>query len=173
MLPVGIKDSIKDQLWEIADEIGWLNLGLADKSRYYEVWTSDPDIGGRLGMFMELGQVRVYIKDTLMKDYGRIRLADEKRPLRALGLSDATILEEYIKPHGRRMNDGRVISWGRADDWKSILMAVHERAYWASSATPFGAVFLLSTGRYHEARARSVVEDAAAKLGVQKVVWLD
>jgi hypothetical protein len=91
---------------------------------------------------MDSGKVRVYIKDTLLKDYAGHRLADDVAPLRALGFSSpfAEAEETYVKPHGRRLLDGRIVCWGRAEDWKSILMALHERAYVRESARPHAAV---------------------------------
>lgn len=172
-VPNNIRESLKAKLWYIADQLGWGNLGQVDKARYYEIWTRDPEIGGLLSRYLDGGQVRVYIKDSLLKDYSRLRLADPNRPLRVLGLDDETkVIERYIKPHGRRLDDGRVLSWGRADDWKAILMAVHERAF-AHKAKPFAVVLVRSSGRYHETHTRAVVEDAAKKLGIERVVWLD
>lgn len=172
-IPNNIRDVLKTKLWDIADELDWSSLGQGDKARYYEIWTRDPEIGGRLSRYMDGGQVRVYIKDTLLKAYGRVRLADPDRPLRVVGLpGDAKPVEEYIKPHGRRLEDGRVICWGRADDWKAILMAVHERAF-VNKGQPFAVVLMRASGRYHEVHARAVVEDAARRLGIDRVRWLD
>ena len=154
----------------------WIGITLSpmDKSHYYGTWTKDAEIGGRLGRYMAHGQVRVYIKDTLLKDYTRSRLADYERPFRVLGIPEAThVVESYSKPHGRRLEDGRVICWGRADDWKTILMALHERTFGNSHSCPHAGVFLYSLGRFHEIHARALVEDAATKLGIAQVVWLD
>jgi hypothetical protein len=172
-IPSATRTSLKQRLWDTADKLGWNNLSQADKARYYEVWTKDAEIGGVISRYMDGGQVRVYIKDTLLKDYGRVRLADPVRPLRALGIDgQAADAERYIKPHGRRLEDGRVLCWGRADDWKAVLMAVHERAF-ASKGKPFAVVLMSSCGRYHDAHGRAVVEDAAKKLGIERIVWLD
>ena len=172
-IPSATRAGLKKKLWDEADRLGWSELSQAEKARYYEVWTKDPQIGGVVSRYLDGGQVRVYLKDTLLKDYGRARMADPHRALRALGLKDqAGFVEEYIKPHGRRLEDGRVVCWGRADDWKAILMAVHERAFMGKGLR-FGAVLMFSSGRYHEAHGRAVVEDAARRLGIQHIVWLE
>ncbi len=172
-IPSATRTSLKRRLWDIADQLGWNNLSQADKARFYEVWTKDPEIGGVISRYMDGGQVRVHIKDTLLKDYGRVRLADPGRPLRSLGIDgQVDTVEKYIKPHGRRLCDGRVMCWGRADDWKTVLMAIHERAFF-SEGKPFAAVFMSSCGRYHDEHGRAVVEDAAKKLGIERIVWLD
>jgi hypothetical protein len=173
IVPVNVRTELKERLWQAADQLGWNDLGQAEKANHYEVWTRDPDIGGLLTRFMDGGQVRVYIKDTLLKDYGRVRRADPMRPLRALGItSKSSIVETYIKPHGRRLEDGRILCWGRADDWKAILMAVHERAF-DQKCKPFAAILMSSAARFQEARSRAVVDDAAKKLGIERVIWFD
>ena len=173
-VPATTRSALKEKLWQRGDDLGWATLSPMDKSHHYEAWTKDPEIGGRLGRYMGQGQIRVYIKDTLLKDYTRSRLADHEQPFRVLGIPEAAyVVETYTKPHGRRLEDGRVICWGRADDWKTILMALHERTFGNSSGSSHAAVFLYSLGRFHEMRARALVEDAATKLGIAKVMWLD
>lgn len=133
----------------LADEIGWINLSPGTKSRFYQNWTRDPKIGGLLARVMNKEQVRVYLKDTIMKDYVRDRLADSSRPRNALGIDqNVKVLETYIKPHGQRLSDNRVICWGRADDWKAVLMALHERSYLGPVVRPYGAVLSQASGRY-------------------------
>ena len=173
-VPYIARTALKKKLWQRADGLGWAYLSPTDKSRHYEAWTKSPEIGGHLGRYMEQGQVRVYIKDTLLKDYTRSRLADHERPFRVLGISEGVyVVETYTKPHGRRLEDGRVICWGRADDWKTILMALYERTFGNSHCYPHAVVFLNSLGRFHEIQARVLVEGAATKLGIAKVIWLD
>lgn len=172
-IPRATRNLLKQRLWDTADQLGWQNLSQSDKARYYEIWTRDPELGGVISRYMDGGQVRVYIKDTLLKDYARVRMADPERPLRSLGIDDqVACIEKYIKPHGRRLDDGRVLCWGRSDDWKSILMAVHERAFYCKGK-PFAAVFMASCGKYHDAYSRAVVEDAGKKLGIERIMWLD
>lgn len=173
-VPISVRDILKQMLWKQADALGWIMLSPSDKSRQYEVWTRDLSIGGRLGRYMDQGKIRVYIKDSLLKDYTRSRLAESERPYRVLSIQNSLRVEKtYTKPHGRLFADGRVICWGQADDWKTILMALHERTFGQIGACPYAAVFLFSTGRYHEISAREVVQDAADKLYIQKVIWLD
>lgn len=173
-VPEAVRIELRDILWTAADRINWLSLSPTIKSRQYEQWTSDPAVGGVLARFMDRGQIRVYIKDTLLKDYARQRFGDESAPRRALGISpEAEVAQLYVKPHGRRLVDGRVICWGRADEWKSILMALHERTFGDADLRPHGVVLLRALDRYHEPHARAVVEDAAAKLCIQRVIWID
>ena len=172
-IPVGIRDEIRKHLWDEADRLEWAALSAKDKARYYSVWTETKEIGGRLAAFMDPRQVRVYIKDTLLKSYARERLSDEHPVFRILKLpSETAVVAKYIKPHGRRLADGREIAWSRATEWKATLMALHERAF-EHRGQPFAAVFFESGTKHDGLRSRAAVEDASAKLGIKKIVWAD
>lgn len=173
-VPDHIRNELKRRLWKQADELSWINLSPSAKSSHYQNWTRDPNIGGTLSRFMDRSRVRVYLKDTLLKDYTRTRSGDAARPLRVLGLSGiADTAATYEKPHGRRLEDGRVICWGRAEDWKSVLMALHERAYASDEHSPYGIILTHAVGRFKERCLRALIIDAATKLGVERVVWLE
>lgn len=169
-----LRNEIKEQLWEEADRLDWAGLSAKDKARQYSIWTETPAIGGRLAAVMDPRQVRVYIKDTLLKAYTRERMADPSRPFRVLGLpSDTDCVEEFIKPHGRRLSDGRLVAWSKATEWKATLLALHERAFEDSGARAYAAVFFEAITKHPDPASRAVVEDAARKLGIEKIVWLD
>lgn len=173
-VPDDTRDRLRTLLWKTADEVGWATLSPTDKTKRYESWTRDAQVGGVLARYMDSGQVRVYLKDTLLKGYGRAHLADESIPFRVAGVDGVSdCVESYVKPHGRRLQDGRILCWGRADDWKSVLMAIHERAYRQPGARPFAAILLHPSGRYHEDHARAPIDDAALKLGIERLIWLD
>jgi hypothetical protein len=126
-----------------------------------------------LARYIDTRRVRVYIKDTLLKDYVRRRSSDASLPFRALGInSDASAVEEYIKPHGRRLSDGRIVCWGRSDDWKAVVVAVYERAYQRLGHRAYGAVLFDAVGRYGQDDVRAMVENAASRLGVERVAWV-
>lgn len=173
-VPDHIRKDLRRRLWGLADEVGWTDLSPSAKSSHYENWTRDPDIGGRLSRFMDRSRVRVYLKDTLLKEYTRTRSGDAARPFRVLGLSGtANTAATYEKPHGRRLENGRVVCWGRAEEWKSVLMAVHERAYASDEYKPYGVILTHAVGRFKESRVRALVGDAATKLGVERLIWLE
>lgn len=173
-VPAGVRDSIRKILWERAEDLRWQDLSSGEKSKYYESWTREEALGGVLSRYIDATHVRVYIKDTLLKDFTRTRMAEPRRPLKAIGinpdLEEIEGIETFEKPYGVRLRDGRVVCWGRADAWKAILLAVHERAF--EKGEPYGAV-LMSSPRFHDLDARRVVESAARKLGIHKLDWLD
>lgn len=172
-VPDHVREKLRTRLWELADEKQWISLSTAEKSASYEAWTRDPSVGGVLSRFISVSDVRLYLKDTLLKDYSRQKHADDTLVLRVLGVDGEMVTKTYIKPHGRVLADGRVLSWGRSNDWKSILMATYERAYGEPNRRPFGVVLTNACGQYHQTAARTMVESAASKLGIERIVWLD
>jgi hypothetical protein len=173
-VPDAAYNRIKEALWAVADERNWPTLSDQQKTALYEDWIRDDDIGGVLSRYVDAGNVRVYIKDTIMKPYGRERIKDFQPILKLLGLPDDTsVAETYIKPHGRRLTDGKIICWGLARDWKDILFAVFERAYLARSAAPFAAVIMFPTGKSQQPKYRHMIDTAGEKMGVQHLIWYD
>jgi hypothetical protein len=171
-VPDEVRDGMKRKLWTVADQLDWLAMGPVQKSQRYKHWANEPDVGGVLSRFMDVRQVRVYIKDTLMKKYPQARRADTNKPFQLLGiLSVVQTAHSFIRPHGRHLCDGRVICWRRAADWKSIIMAVHERAFQIKGARPFAAILFHSAAKYASDESRAVVNDAALKLGIERVIW--
>lgn len=173
-IPEQIRDGLRDKLWHTADKLGWASLNDAERSRIYERWTTDPTIGGQLAHFMDPRKVRVYIKDSLIKPYERARLlASEAEIWSALKIAPPTnAIETFIKPHGCRLDDGRVICWGKSRDWKLVLMAVFERSCVMNDSRPFGVV-LLETGKTSGAGMRHLVKEAATCLKIEKLAWLE
>ncbi|SIO06909.1 hypothetical protein SAMN05444172_0025 [Burkholderia sp. GAS332] len=174
MIPEKIREDIRSQLWAEADDIGWSSLSDIDRAKCYENWTRSSAIGVRLGHFMDPRRVRVYIKDSLLKPYERLRLSQtEDSVWQALALPTPGLnAESFIKPHGRRTTDGRVVCWGKSRDWKFVLFAVFERAWRHPASVPFGVV-LLESGKTTNARERQLVRDAAQKLGIVRIEWLE
>ena len=51
-------------------------------------------------------------------------------------------------------------------------MALHERSFCDQDSSPFGAVFIEASDGFSDPNARKVVENAATKLGVRKLIWV-
>ena len=174
IVPEEIRDGIRDKLWSTAAELGWSSLSDAERSRYYEQWTRDQTIGGQLAHFMDPRKVRVYIKDSLLKPYERARLLQTGDEVwRLIDVEQpASFAGTFIKPHGRRLHDGRVVCWGKSRDWKLILMSAFERGRATAEASAF-AVVLVETGPTADKHRRALVSDAAACLGIAKLAWAE
>lgn len=173
-IPKAIRDDIRARLWATADALSWSTLPDTERAKHYELWTRDHAIGGRLGHFMDPRKVRVYIKDSLVKPYERSRLSLlESDVWRLLSFpKPGPPAERYIKPHGRRLPDGKVVCWGKSRDWKLILMAVFERSNARPGFEAFGAV-LLESGKTTSEHQRWLVREAALRLRIQKLAWLE
>lgn len=172
-VPDDLRQALREMLWERADALRWSELPPPDKSRWYSRWTESPEIGGRLAPFLDPLKVRVYIKDTLLKDYQRSRLQSARRPLLHLGLSESIEqLEVFEKPYGLLIPGNRIVAWGKAVDWKTILMAVHERAF-LRKGIPYGAALLDAGARFQHPQDRAVVDEAAGLLKINELAWID
>ena len=168
-----MREEIRLRLWKQAEGLKWADLSPADKTRQYERWTRDPAIAEVLGRYMDPPRVRVYLKDAIFKPYNRAKLADWSRFALVLGIDPSTCVDVQIKPHGRSVNDGRVVCWGPASSWKVVLMALHERSFARRGLRPHAALLTRSVGRYREDLTRAMVQDAAKCLRVERLVWLD
>lgn len=174
-LPKDIRKDLMVRLWKVADDVNWLTLSDVSKSQYYDNWSRDPTIGGKLERFMPQREVRHYIKDGLLKIYCRERRGAELQSIcRFVGIvGPIAPVEKFERPHGCELADGRVICWGAADKWKTIVLAVHERCFGRATRKPFAAVFTQAAAHFGDAGTRLVVEDAARKLGIQLSRWRD
>lgn len=172
-LPPAVKREIQSRLWQRAAAMDWESMTVIERAKQYALWVSDPEIGGVLAAYMDARRVHPYLKDTLMKPFARANVSDAGRALCALGLPvGAPALERYERPHGVRLQQRGVVCWGKADDWKLVLMAAHERAFVKRSAIA-GVVLLPPLARFIRAQTREVVEDAGRKLGIAHIAWYD
>lgn len=173
-LPDSVRSSIRDLLWKRATDLGWSSLPDTDRSRYYEQWTREEAIGGKLGHYMDPRKIRVYIKDSLLKSYERTRVSSTEQDILAVLDIDPNlkVIRRYIKPHGLLFIDDKLVAWGKSRDWKLILMAVYERAVMNQGTIAFGTVLLESGNTLDESR-RTLVRGAAAQLGIARVEWID
>lgn len=174
-LPPTVKEKIQQIVWSQADEMCWPKLGPVERTRAYENWSKDKNVGGVLSYYMDPRRVRVYLKDTLLKPYQlEKRIQDTPRIVRFLGIEPGETVgaSTYSKPNGMRLADGRIIAWGRTRDWKSILMAAFERANRARGQRAFAVVFLEAEPSV-DGDLRSLIELAAASLSVERCMWLD
>ena len=172
-VPEEIFNKIKNRLWTRADQDGWISLGDQQKSAFYEHWSTDKSVGEVLERFMDKAQIRVYLKDTVMKPYTRERTSDASPMLKAVGLDGEELsIRDYVKPHGRQLFDRRVICWGDAKHWKPVLLATFERAY-RDMGKPYAVVLSRAVGKMAQASERELVQNLAKKLEIECVIWRD
>ena len=173
-VPDKVLNPIRERLWAQADEDGWMTLTDVDKTRFYEQWVRHEEVGGVLSRYMDGSEIRVYLKDTVMKPYPRERAKDPTPVLKRLQIpDDEFVVKEFVKPHGRVFHDGRVISWGRAKNWKAILLATYERAYGNPARRAYAAVLMHSAGNTEQEAERAMIADLGQRLGIERVEWLE
>lgn len=170
-VPADVRQSICDLLWKQADELDWTCLNNYQKSQQYKIWAQDERIGVVLSRYMPLERVHPYIKDSLLKPYAKSKKPEKADIMRLLGGEDVEAADEYIKPHGFRLEDGRIICWGRAVDWKIVLLATFERSKEALGYTPHAAILTESNGKFSSASYCSIIEEAAELLGIEKLLF--
>ena len=172
-IPDDVRNRLRDLIWERATNLGWSELPDNEKARHYEQWTREIAIGGTLGHYMDPRKVRVYIKDSLLKPYERARVSGtEQEILGALGIDPALeVAQRFIKPHGLRFVDGKIIGWGKSRDWKLVLMAMYERGALNPGTATMGTV-LLESGNTSDVGARALVRGAATRLGISRLEWI-
>jgi hypothetical protein len=172
-IPASVKARLQEALWKEADKLQWEALGSVEKARQYKVWTDSSAIGGILSAYMDPRAVRVYIKDTLLKAYSRSKLSEhEDLVLRICEKLDIDVTQSYIKPHGIMFTDRSFVAWGRADDWKSVIGSLFERAY-VNAGDPSIAILFRAVPRFTTDTSRAPVKAAATRLGVRRCVWFD
>jgi hypothetical protein len=173
-IPQKISTMIRDRLWKQADEAGWTTLTLQQKTALYEEWSKAPGVGNLLEGYLDGRSVRVYIKDVIMKPYGRARIQDAASILTLLQIPFTDQYRaQFVKPHGRILSDGRTIAWGLAKDWKAIVLAVFERAFRAQGAKPYAVVLMNPDGKMRQPSEHKLVEEVAKRLDIAVVQWQD
>ena len=170
-VPTDVRKSISDILWEQADELDWTCLNLHQKSQQYKVWAQDERIGVVLSRYMPLERVHPYIKDSLMKPYAKSKKPEKTDILRILGEEHVETVSDYIKPHGFRISDGRIICWGRAVDWKIVLLAIFERSKESEAYTPHAAILTEPNGKFSSDTYRKILQEAAELLGIEILLF--
>ncbi|MFD4546309.1 hypothetical protein [Streptomyces sp. NPDC058466] len=94
-IPPDVEAAVVTQLYAQAAELDWTHLNSTDRTRWYQSWTKDPEIGGRLiGFVGGTENIRPWLKDCPMKEYERARRGEGKYS--AFITRHAATLEEVV-----------------------------------------------------------------------------
>lgn len=170
-VPADVKKDICCRLWAQADTLDWVHLSIPQKTQQYEIWAKDTSIGIQLSHYMTLDRVHPYIKDSLMKPYAKQKKLSTDNIFKLLVVDSEFVVEDYIKPHGVRLDDGRIVCWGRAVDWKIILLSLFERSQIRPDFVPFAAVLSDSSGKFNSMYFNNIIGPASKLLGIQRIVF--
>jgi hypothetical protein len=140
-LPPQLRDQILYAMYRRADEIDWELLSNTKKTDQYRRWVDDPEVGGQMLLHGAEKDVRVWLKDVAMKEYGRAQeglgLYVRYLPKRFKGpqevvnaaldiswlvKSDSVV----IKPNrckATREEQSRLVLWGRPGGFKDLFWA--------------------------------------------------
>ncbi len=167
-----IKAEVTQLVHDIANEVDWQHLTIPQRKQYYEDWTLDSRIGGRLRMVMQPSQVRVYLKDTVMKAYSRAQRPQLPYLLESMDIDCDRVQQEFIKPVAILCNDGNLYTIAAAKEWKTAIMSAFERGATVKYLQR-NVVFIIdhTTGRFVDKSYRAIIDEAARRLNVE-VHWV-
>lgn len=172
-VPDDVRESLRRIVSERARSARWPGLTQSARTQLLDAWTADPIIGGSLESFMARSKVRSYIKDVLLRTGTRVSVRDglETAMLRRASLSGHRVKRRLAKPGGVILENGKVITWGRAQDWKALILTAFERD--EQGLGPCAAIVLTeAAGHMATPNIQKIVEDACRRLEVPAPIWL-
>ncbi|MBE1581152.1 hypothetical protein ACFORH_24720 [Amycolatopsis roodepoortensis] len=70
-VPKEVRDSVIQEIYRQVEEVDWEDLSDRDKSAHYARWVADAKIGDVLADYYTADGMRVWLKDTPLKEYAR------------------------------------------------------------------------------------------------------
>jgi hypothetical protein len=134
-----VESAVVARLFTDALAYGWDDLSPRKRSRHYEEWVADPQVGGILKRYMSESQARSWIKDGPMKEWARARAGtgrysgvipfDQNGPTRlvTMGLgSNWSVEPETLRVKPLRIDafngvERVTFAWGPQKDLKHLL----------------------------------------------------
>lgn len=167
-----IKNTITNKVRKLADQHDWSHLSIDARTKLYEQWTNDPEIGGALAQVIDANRVRVYLKDTIIRNYARSQRPELVKLLHALSIPCGDINKKYSRPTGVLCEGSSLYTLTVAKEWKNALMSAFERAN-EEGGVRQNKLFIRehNAGRFVDASYRALIEGAARRLDIN-VVWL-
>lgn len=168
-VPSDVKTALSKIIWKEADELDWTHISIHQKAVQYKFWAQDERIGQVLSRYMPIERVHPYIKDSMLKAYANSKKLHAKVVLGFLHLDSSARAAKYKQPFGIRLDDGKIVCWGRALDWKIILLAIFERSLERSSYSAHSVILTDSHGKFASTKFQGIVKEAARKLEIDSV----
>lgn len=171
-IPEEVRKMVYERVWSEADSVSWNGLTITEKTEQYRNWAVSDEIGGVLSKYMDVERVHPYIKDSIIKAYSKRTSLSANKALILAGINNGNhvVIEEFIKPFGVRLADNNIILWGRAVDWKIVLLAMFERTF-ANKYIPKCAIFTNCFGKFDTTSFEELVNAAAKNLGIQSIIY--
>lgn len=171
-IPEETRQMVYERVWSKADSIGWNGLTITEKTEQYRNWAVSDEVGGVLSKYMDVERVHPYIKDSIIKAYSKSTSLSVDKALNLAGIQNDnhTVVEKFIKPFGVRLSGNDIILWGRAVDWKIVLLAMFEKTY-GNDYIPKCAILTNCFGKFDTTYFEGLINSAAAKFGIQSVIY--
>lgn len=184
-IPVDVREAVIRRLYADAERLDWERLNVAEKSKQYENWLEDEEVGGKLLRFkLSESAVRVWMKDGPMKEYSRAvlgvgpnasyvdhpRYTPESVVQATLGAEWAVVPESVeIKPARCRASgpEGeRIVIWGKYEDFKYLVFAALELLVSGMEAVSVAVVETLAnpTGKVERERMGQIAKRCGIEL---------
>lgn len=140
-IPKEIRFRVAARLYAEASDLGWEALSDQEKTEHYERWAQDPEIVKALVPYRDVVGIRVWIKDTPMKEYDRAlerygpyrdctkwQYAGPRELLQKVGLDDWRVLNGSVGEKPMHMiackgPEQLYVCWGKSEKFKDLLWA--------------------------------------------------
>lgn len=157
MIPKAIQQEIKDVVFEKADAHDYINRTRPENRKFMHDLIQDPEVGERLGAFMEGSQIKTYIKDAILNQYSKTKFSPPD-DIDAL-LKDA-LKKKYteierdktgkVTLHVNAAGDVLIVACGTYIKWESALRkALEFGARFKKGKSHYEIVLVLSTQIKH------------------------
>ncbi len=153
-IPLPVRRQVATLLYREAISMDWELRNNDEKDAQYTRWVDDPEIGGRIAQYRPLSKVRVWIKDTPMKEFDRALegiheiysdcaeqgYAGPQEILEKAGLDGWTVKPGSVgeKPMHVTARSGqaeRYVCWGKSEKFNDLITAALHQAF-LSGGTP-------------------------------------
>jgi hypothetical protein len=145
-VPPHVRDAVLYELYRQIGELDWDEVSLRQRTAYYTEWVEDPAIGGELADYYTAEGIRVWLKDTPVKEYARA--LEDFGPFARYTTKHLSPAREFIaqllgptwsitprslaeKPmHCIASNEAetRYVCWGKASVFRDLLWAAVNEA---------------------------------------------
>ncbi len=140
-IPTEVEARVVAHLYSDADQIGWSDLSVVERSAQYATWVASPSVGGLLTEFISASEARVWIKDGPMKEWSRARSGvgkyahlmpegaqtPERLVRSGMGaewqIEPGSLLTKPLRVVARNDEDEVTFTWGPMRDFKHLIWA--------------------------------------------------
>ncbi|MGX9688519.1 hypothetical protein ACTQ9L_15415 [Deinococcus wulumuqiensis] len=168
-----VKEEVTKRIHALADKLDWCHLNIPQKTKHYEEWAVDPELGGKIAAIMGQEKVHMFIKDTVMRAYRRSKRLPLEQLLKNMGIQHGSLIRSYEKPHALLYDHSHLYTLTVAKEWRMAMLSAYERAAQASEKVEQNRLFITDhrVDRFVDQSYRNLIEAAGKRLDVE-VYWV-